>query len=394
MIDFSLPEDLRLVQETVRKFATEVVRPRAREWEKRRGVPDEARRRFHDLGFTLCDLPEAVGGMGMGLLASCLIQEELACGDPAAAVALWAPHLVPSAIIELGTPEQQARLLSTFAAWNARGAVAWSEIGRALPESGFGTVARREGEGWVLSGEKAFVVNGGRAELTVVFAQIDPAAGWEGAGAFVVVGAPAGMTAGSRCAWLGLEAVEAGSLRLDELRVPEEDRLAGDVVAKASRMFARGALLTAARQVGLAQAAYEYALAYAQDRVAFGKPVAHFQSISFTLAELAMEVEAARWMVWRAATAFDGGATEALRLVGEASVQANAAAWRSADDAVQILGGAGYVEDHPCEKWLRDTKVLALFSPGDQAQQRRVAAELLGQSPDELPSPWIQPTVT
>ena len=396
MIDFSLPEDLQMVQETVRKFAAEVLRPKSREWEKKRAVPDDVRRRFHELGVALLDVSEAVGGMGMGILAAAVVHEELAFGDPGAAVALWSPHLAAAAIVELGTPEQQKRLLARFDAPNALGAVAWSETGKGLPEAGFATTAKKDGDGWVLDGEKAFVVNGGTAEVTVVFAQIDPAKGWDGIGAFVVDGKK--LAQGARCEWLGLETVQAASVKLAGVRVPETDRLsAGDVAAGARRLFARASVMIAARQVGLARAAYEYALAYTQDRVAFGKPVAHFQAISFTLAELAMEVDAARWQVWRAAVELDKGSADAAAWAARASVHANETGWRVADDGVQLLGGAGYVQDHPVEKWLRDTKTLALLGPGDQTQQLVVAGHALG-NPNEfgpgLPAPWLQPVVT
>jgi alkylation response protein AidB-like acyl-CoA dehydrogenase len=396
MIDFSLPEDLQMVQEMVRKFAAEVLRPKAREWETKRAVPDDLRKRFHELGVALCDVPEAAGGMGMGMLAAAVVHEELAFGDPGAAVALWAPHLAGAAIVELGTAEQQKRLLERFGAADTLGAVAWSERGTGLPEAGFATTAKKVGDGWILDGEKAFVVNGGTAAVLVVFAQVDAKKGWNGIGAFVVDGKQ--VTAGPRCEWLGLETVQAASLKLAGVRVAEADRLAGgDVLAGTRRMFARAAVMTAARQVGLARAAYEYALAYTQERVAFGKPVAHFQAISFTLAELAMEVDAARWLVWRAAVELDKGAADAAAWAAKASVQANATAWRVADDGVQLLGGAGYVKDHPVEKWLRDTKTLALLGPSDETQQLVVAGHALGK-PEELgpgvPSPWLQPVVT
>jgi alkylation response protein AidB-like acyl-CoA dehydrogenase len=187
-------------------------------------------------------------------------------------------------------------------------------------------------------------------------------------------------------------------LTFDGVFVPEANRLrgrGGAFVPSLGRLFARAALATAARQVGLARAAYEYALAYTQERHAFGKPVAHFQSIAFTLADMLMDVESARPMVWRAAVELDAG-REAPALVAKAAAHANEAAWRVADNAVQLLGGAGYIQDYPVEKWLRDTKALALFAPPDQLQQLAVAASLLGPvaASDALPSSAIQPIFT
>lgn len=402
MISFALTEDQLMVQETARKFAVEEIRPRLREFEKARDVPDELRRRFFELGMSLVDIPEAQGGMGMGMLTAAVVHEELAFGDPGAAVALWGPHTVGAALVELATPEQARRLLERFASsdgWRARGAVAWSETGKGLPAEGFSTRAVRDGDGWILDGEKAFVVNGGRADLVVVFAQVDPAAGWKGIAAFAVEGTNPGLKPGAPSEWLGLETVHAQGIRLEGCRVADADRLAGspDVVAATARFFARAAIVQAARQVGLARAAYEYALAYTQDRVAFGKPVAHFQAISFTLAEMAMDVDAARLMVWRAAVELDRGGRGAEVAAAKAATQANDAAWRVADHAVQLLGGAGYVQDHPVEKWLRDTKALALASPTDQQSQLMTAALALGRPNDlgaPLPEPWLQPILT
>lgn len=402
MISFALSEDQQMVQDTVKKFAADEIRPRLRDFEKAGGVPDELRRKFHDLGVSLVDVPEAAGGMGFGALTAALVHEELAFGDPGAALALWAPGALPAAVLELGTPEQARRLLERFAGqdgWKRLGAVAWSEAGKGLPEAGFATTARKDGDDWILDGEKAFVVNGGKADLYVVFAQVDPGAGWRGIAVFAVEGGNPGLKEGARGAWVGLETVHAASIRLAGCRVPDRDRLSGaaDVVAAAQRFFGRVAVTNAARQVGLARAAYEYALQYTQDRVAFGKPVAHFQSISFTLAEMAMELDSARWMVWRAAAALDKGAPDALVWAARAAVHANAVAWRCADDGVQLLGGAGYVQDYPVEKWMRDTKALAVVGASDQAHQLVVAGAGLGKADEfgpPLPASWIQPPVT
>jgi alkylation response protein AidB-like acyl-CoA dehydrogenase len=158
-------------------------------------------------------------------------------------------------------------------------------------------------------------------------------------------------------------------------------------------LLARASVVNAARQVGLARAAYELALDYTQERRAFGKPVAHFQAVAFSLAEMAMEVDAARWMVWRAAHALDRGQPGAG--VPAALVQAYQTAFRVADESVQLLGGAGYVQDHPAEKWLRDTKALALFSPPDQLAQLTVAGDELDEALEgPLPSAAIQPFFT
>src|SRR4051794_29084672 len=174
MIAFALEEDQQLIQDTVRKFAAESIRPQMRELEKARLIPDSLRRQFHELGLGLLDMPEAAGGQGAGLVTAALVHEELAYGDPGVAVALWAPHLAAQAIFALGPDEQQKRFLGRFADTHAHarlGAVAWADRQPLL--EGFSTTAKKEGGEWILDGRKAFVVNGGVADLTVVFAQLE-----------------------------------------------------------------------------------------------------------------------------------------------------------------------------------------------------------------------------
>jgi acyl-CoA dehydrogenase len=394
MISFGLEEDQQIIQDTVRKFAAEELRPNLRELEKS-SVPEALRKKFHELGLGLIDLPEAVGGHGASLATACLVHEELSFGDPGAAVALWAPHLAAQAVFALGDEAQQRRFLARFAASDGHarlGAVAWSE--RKGPVEGFSTVARRDGSSWVLDGKKAFVVNGGAADLTVVFAQLEGTSGWDNVAAFAVKTETAGLKAGERTVLLGLEAVAAHDVILEGCRVPDSNRLIGngDFRRNTGMMFGRWAIVNAARQVGLARASYEYALAYTQERKAFGKPVAHFQSIAFTLADMHMDVESARWMVWRAATRLE---KQDISAVCAATVHANDAAWRVADNGVQLLGGAGYVKDYPVEKWMRDTKALALFGvPSEIAQLALASAELGHPVGTGLPSTGIQPFFT
>ncbi len=396
MISFALEEDQQLIQDTVRKFAAESIRPKMRDFEKAGAVPDGLRRQFHELGLGLIDLPEAVGGQGAGLVTAALVHEELSYGDPGAAVALWAPHLAAQALLALGSDEQQRRLLGRFAATDGHarlGAVAWAD--KKAPLEGFSTVARKDGADWILDGHKAFVVNGGLADLTIVFAQLEGTTGWGGIGAFAVEASNPGLKAGERHALLGLEAVHAAEVVLTGCRVPDSDRLIrGDEKPSdgVKTMFVRWSVVNAARQVGIARASYELALEYTQERKAFGKPVAHFQAIAFTLAEMAMDVDAARWLVWRGASELEHG--RPLAAV-EACVHANEAAWRVADNGVQLLGGAGYVKDYPAEKWMRDTKTLALFQPTSEIASLSIASSELGHALGTgLPSAAIQPFFT
>jgi alkylation response protein AidB-like acyl-CoA dehydrogenase len=376
MISFGLEEDQQIIQETVRKFAAEELRPKMRAFEKS-GVPDGLKKKFEEMGLGLEDV---------GLSTAVLVHEELAFGDPGAAVALSAPYDGNRTLLALADDAQRTRFAGKATA------VCYSE--RKAPLDGFSTVAKRVDGGWSLTGKKAFVVGGGDAELHVVFAQLEGANGWDGIAAFVVERGNPGLRAGDKHALLGLEAVAAREVVLESCKVADGNRLlgGGELGKRVEHALARIMVINSARQVGLARAAYEFALEYTQERKAFGKPVAHFQSIAFTLADMAMDVDAARWMVWRAATELDKGAWTSTVA---ATAHANEAAWRVADNGVQLLGGAGYVKDYPVEKWLRDTKALALFAPPSEVAELALAGAELGEPVAHgLPSTAIQPFFT
>jgi acyl-CoA dehydrogenase len=380
MISFGLEEDQQIIQETVRKFAAEELRPKMRAFEKS-GVPDGLRKKFDETGLGLDDV---------ALSTAVLVHEELAFGDPGAAVALSAPYDGNRALLALADDAQRARFTGKATA------ICYSE--RKAPLDGFATVAKHVDGGWSLTGRKAFIVGAAAAELQLVFAQLEGASGWEGVGAFVVERGSAGLRVGDKHALLGLEAVAAHEIVLESCKVSDGNRLlgGGELGKRVELELARAMVINAARQVGLARASYEFALEYTQERKAFGKPVAHFQSIAFTLADMAMDVDAARWMVWRAATELDKGL--GLSSTVAATAHANEAAWRVADNGVQLLGGAGYVKDYPVEKWLRDTKALALFAPPSEVAELMLAGFVLDHhlsgDPNGLPSTAIQPFFT
>lgn len=402
MISFALDDELRLLQDTARRFASEVLRTggaerglapckEGRAWEHAGALPAEVEQAYWELGLPMLDLPDPDTGAAPRMVPAVLVQEELAWGDPAAAVCLSQVGWLGYALCELGDEAQRRRLLAPFhEGGRRRGAVAYSEGWKAPPQ-GFATQAVPSKGGYVLTGVKSYVLHAGRADLTLVFAQVNPDAGWDGFGVFAVAGAPdpaRGFCGGARHKLLGLEALHVGELIFDEVLVAEEDRLRGDARRGAGRLFARGQLVTAARQVGLMRAAYEYALGYTQERQAFGRPVAHFQANSFRLADMLMDVESSRWLVWQAAASADHGYLD-VSLCAQAAVHAGEAAWRVADACVQLLGGAGYIQDFPAEKWLRDTKTLGLFGGSAELCQQVVATGELGHGLEVAHQPVV-----
>ena len=380
MIAFEPTEDQKLMQDSVAAFA-KGLRGRIRELERGRAVPEDLRRTAHELGLGLVAIPEALGGSGLGLMTAVLLEEEVAFGDPAAAFGFGGPGAFGLAVAELAEPERARALLAPFVGSDgyARfGAVAWGERRACRERPGMVTTATRTPRGWTLDGEKAYVVNADRAEAFVVFAQEDAAKGWGGIGAFVVARGAAGLSVTPRETSLGLDAASFGGLMLAGVLVSEADRLPGDA-AGVIRFFAKQALLVAARGVGLARAAFETTRDYCEERRAFGKPIGHFQAVAFTLADRAMDVEASRALVWRAATAWDAGAKESDALLHTARAVAftHEAAMRCGDDAVQLHGGSGFMRDYPVEKWMRDAKQLQLCAmTAEHADQLAAAIEL------------------
>ena len=409
MISFEPTEDQKLMVESVAGFARSTLRPKIREFEKERGLPEAVRKTAHELGLGLVALPESVGGAGLGMTTAVLLEEEVSWGEPSAGFAFGGPGAFGFAVLELGTPEQAQAALSSFTADGGHtrfGAVAWGEpkVNRERP--GFSTTATKTADGWKLDGTKAYVVNADRADHFVVFAQVDPAAGWRGLGAFLVDKGASGLSILPRETTLGLDAVSFGGIALAGVVVPDSARLLGtsrtDFDAALVRFFARHAVVVAARGVGLARAAFEVTREYVDGRKAFGKPIGHFQSVAFTIADRAMDVDAGRGLVWRAAAAWDAydagdknprDEKECLLRSAHAIAFVHEAAMRCGDDGVQLHGGAGFMRDYPVEKLMRDAKQIGLCGMTAEHADQLAGAIALGAPVDPglvLPTPETQ----
>ena len=394
MIAFSPDEDQKMMVDSVAQFARSTLRPRIREFEAARALPDDVRKTAHEMGLGLVGLAANIGGPGLGLLTAVLLEEELAWGDPGAPFGFGGPGAFGFAVQELASAEHASRLLAPFteeAGHSRFGAVAWGEPFAPKDRAGLVSVATADGDHWILNGEKAFVTNADRADSFVVFAQVDPNLGFRGLGAFVVRKDSPGVTIKPRATTLGLDVASFGSLVLENVRVASTDRLTGPTAPPSTgaidsafngaliRFFAKNSLVMAARAVGLSRAAFELTREYCDTRIAFGKPVGHFQAVAFTLADRAMDVDAARALVWRAAWLWDTGAPEkdALLATAYAVSFAHESAMRAGDDAVQLHGGAGFMRDYPVEKLMRDAKQLQLCGmTAEHADQLAAALEL------------------
>lgn len=367
-ISFELDDDLRDVALMVHKLAAEEIRPHLRDHEHAGELPGPLVSQLHELGLTLLGVPSELGGPGLDLRACAVLEEELAWGDLGAAVAVPGPGAAGTALHLLGDAEQKERLLRPFAGPEGagkRGALALVEGPFGLAPDLVETTARREGDAYVLSGKKRYVLSGGESDLTLVLARdLDRQGGdpWDGLAFFAVEGRPQGLSAGARNGTLGLETARWANLSLEGVRVPARNRLAGrgPVRRDVLEVVARKRVPDAARLVGCARAASEYAFKYATERRAFGKALYEHQALAFLMADMATKIEAVRWLVWRAAWSLDRGAADSLHEAARAWRHATDLSVEVTSDAVQVLGGHGYIQDHPVEKWMRDARCLGL----------------------------------
>jgi acyl-CoA dehydrogenase len=397
MKSFDPTEEQRMMRDTIADFAREKLRERSREIEGARKLPDDLRNAIAELGITTLTIPESCGGAGMPALTAALVEEELSWGDAAVPFAMPGPGTLGHAVLELADDAQQKKIFEPFVSDPKRyGAVAWSEARPNSKRAGFSTIAKREGSGFIVDGTKSYVLNAGLASTYVVFAQTDEGKGWDGIGAFLVDASAKGVVVGQRYTTLGLDAATFGEVTFEQ--VAAEPLLGrGDLPKAIRRFFARQSLSVAARAVGLSRAAWDVSRAYADERKAFGKPIGHFQSIAFLLADRHIDVEGARGLVWRAAWTLDKNGADVEERIAEACAEALEVAQQTGSDAVQIHGGAGFVRDYIVEKYMRDAKQIALCAPSVTTNDQLFAALTMGAALDPalvLPVPDVQPIFT
>jgi alkylation response protein AidB-like acyl-CoA dehydrogenase len=374
-ISFTLTPEQRELRELAHEYAVNELRPIAAEWDARDSFPDDLLPRAARLGLTSTRIPREYGGGGLDAVTAAIVSEELSWGCAGLSAAIGATQFPVQPLLRFGTEAQRAEYLPRLASEDGcLAAFATTEPHAGSDISSMRTTARRDGRDWVLNGEKCYITNGGIAELSLVFARTEA-----GISAFMVEGGDPGVSAGRKEEKIGLRASHTGSIVLADARIPA-DRLVGEDgqgFAVAIEFFEHSRAQVAAGAVGVARAAFEYATAYARERKAFGKPILARQGVSFKLADMAMEIEAARLLTWRACAALDAGEDAGL-LGSYAKAFAADAAMRITTDAVQILGGAGIMRDHPVEKWLRDAKVFQIVEGTSEIQRHVIAGYLRG----------------
>jgi alkylation response protein AidB-like acyl-CoA dehydrogenase len=377
-----LSEEETLFQASVRRFARERLAPHVRAMDEASVFRKDLLQEFFELGLMAVEVPEEFGGQGGTFFQSILAIEELARVDPSASVIVDVQNtLFLNAILRWGTPEQKRSWLPA-AAKNTVASYALSEAGSGSDAFALATRAIKNGDDYSLSGRKLWITNAAEAGFFLLFATVDPAQGYKGITAFLIERETPGFRVGKKEDKLGIRASSTCELILDDCRVPK-----GNIVGEVGKGYKiaietlnEGRIGIGAQMLGLAQGALDHALAYAQQRKQFGKPIAEFQGVQFDLAEMAVDVEATRLMVYNAARLHDAGRpflTEAAMCKYFASQVAE----RVASRAVEVLGGVGFTKDYPVEKLYRDAKIGRIYEGTSNMQKMTIAKQLLGKRP-------------
>lgn len=380
-MDFRLSEEHELFRRTARDFAQKELEPRAKEFEERHAVPPEVLKQLGELGYLGLMVPEEYGGVGADTLSYAIVMEELsrACASTSTVVSVQ-NSLVEFPLVEFGTPEQKRKYLPKLATGEWLGAFALTEPESGSDAAGMKTTAVRDGDFYVLNGTKRFITNAAFAQVFVVFALTNPEAGNKGVSCLIVERETPGFAVGEEEDKMGIRGTSTCELFFEDCRVPAENLLGEENRGFKVAMLTldAGRIGIAAQAVGLAQAALDEALKYAQERVAFGKPLAAFQSIQFTLAEMKTKVEAARLLTYQAAWKKDQGEDYILES-SLAKLYAAEIASEVADAAVQIHGGYGYIRDYKVERLYRDARITRIYEGTSEIQKLIIARQLLGR---------------
>jgi acyl-CoA dehydrogenase len=379
VIDFELTEDQIALQGMAHEFAANEMRPKAAAYDQSHAFPEDVMRKAFEVGFLTCTVPADFGGGGLSDLDTAIVSEELAWGCAGMYTTMMANALAFTPILLFGTAEQKKRFFAPFLKDMAFASYCLTEREAGSDTSAIKTTARKDGADFIINGSKCFITNGGVASLYVVFANSQPEKGPRGLSVFVVPREIPGITVGKVEDKFGHRASNTTELFFEDVRVPAANLLGREGLGflVAMRTFDKTRAAVGAAGVGIARAALEYAVEYSKTRVQFGKPIATFQATAFKLAQMAMDLEAARLAVWRAAWLMDKGKPN-----GKESAMAKClgsdVGMRNALEALQIFGGYGYMKDYPVEKLVRDAKLLQIYEGTNEIQRLVISRDVIG----------------
>lgn len=381
-MDYFFTEEQKMIQEMARQIAEERVVPVRAELDEKEEFPHEIMKVLAQSDMFGIFIPEEYGGLGMGALELCIAVEELSRACLGVSTSYAANALGTYPILLFGTEEQKNKYLPDIAAGKRLVAFALTEANAGSDAAGIQTTAKKEGDYYILNGTKQWITNGGEAEIYTVIAMTDPSRGARGASAFIVEKGTPGFSFGKKEKKMGIRASVTRELIFDNCKVPKENLLGregmGFIVAM--KTLDQSRVGVGAQGVGVAQGALDEAIRFARQRVQFGKPVISFQAVQHMLADMATLTEAARSLVYSVARYVDSGAKDISKPSAMAKVFATDVAMKVTTDAVQVMGGSGYMREYPVEKMMRDAKILQIYEGTNQIQRNVIGQELVKEA--------------
>ncbi len=377
MLDFTLSEEQEMIREMARNFARKEILPKAEHYDQSDEYPWPIIKKAQKAGLISSNIPAEYGGPGLGVLEECIINEELAWACSGVQTAIMLNNLASWPILLAGNEDQKARYLPRLTEGGELASYALTEPAAGSDVAGIRATAVRRGDEYILNGTKTWITNAPVSSFSVIFAKTDPEARHRGISAFIVDHKWPGVTLSKPIPKMGQHAAWTGEIVLEDVHVPVENRLGeeGDGFLIAMKVFDRSRPPVSAAAVGVARRALEEALRYAQERQAFGKPIIAQQGISFMLADMAMNIEAARLLVYQAAWLVDNGKPN-VKEAAFAKAFAADMCMKVTTDAVQVFGGYGYSREYPVEKLMRDAKIYQIYEGTSQIQRVIIAREL------------------
>ncbi len=377
MINFKLSEEQQQFRDLAREFAKNEIVPLSAELDEKEEFPEALCRKGWELGFMNCHVPQAFGGMGLGTLEECLMAEEIGWGCTGVGTSMICNTLAEAPVIVAGNDDQKKRFLTPLVEEFGFCAYCVTEPGAGSDVQSLTTAAKKIGNDYVLSGQKMWITNAAQAKWFFVLAYTDPTKGHKGLSGFLVPADSPGTKIGKHEPKLGQRCSDTRGVTFEDVKVPAANLLGkeGDGWKAAMMAFDHSRPVVAALAVGLAYSAMEHAARYAKERKTFGVPLAQHEGVSFMIADMAKDIEAARLLTWLAAWTIDQGQRNTLQ-AAYAKCFAADTAMRVATDAVQVFGGYGFSREYPVEKLMRDAKIFQIYEGTSQIQRLIIAKEI------------------
>ncbi len=381
-MDYFLTEEQVMIRDLARQVAQEKIKPVAAKYDESGEFPWEIMETLAEMDFFRIYLDEEYGGLGLGLMGLVLATEELsrACGGIALGFAATALGTMP--LLMVGSEEQKKKYLPDLASGKSLAAFALTEPEAGSDVTSMKTIAKKDGDSYIINGVKHFITNGGVAKFYTVIASTDPSRGGRGASAFIVEDGTPGFSYGKKEEKMGIRASATGELVFEDCRIPKENLLGREGMGFSIALCTldRSRPGVAAQALGIAQGALDHAVEYSRQRVQFGHPISSFQAIQFKLADMVTQIEASRALIYSVARMIDGGVEDISKAAAMCKLFASDVAMAVTTEAVQIFGGYGYMKEYPIEKYMRDAKITQIYEGTNEIQRSVIGRHLIKEA--------------